>query len=289
MFGLGLPEIIFVFLLAALILGPEHMPRVARTLGKWSAKARSAAATLGEAVTQDEEVCAAARDLSQLQTEIRQAKAAVLSLKGEFLGGTGADANDAACAPAPGAEAKTETERGAAPPEIETLHADRNGAGTQQPRPSPFFSKPLASMVARSDVQPPPGEGAHSDARRSVALPSPQLLPESESRKVFRKSVALSSARAADNPSNARAAAVSAPDIGRALCRIRRLPPPQSLSESESRKVFRKCVALSSARGAEHGANARAAGIARALRPMGALSGAKTVETQGDFSESDKT
>ena len=288
MFGLGLPEIIFVFLLAALILGPEHMPRVARTLGKWSAKARSAATTLGEAVTQDEEVRAAARDLSQLQTEIGQAKSAVLSLKGAFGEIAGAEANGAA-----GGDAKTESERTGASAGTETMHAERNGAETQQARPSPFFSRPLASIVARSDVQPSPGENSHSDARRSVALPPPQLLPESESRKVCRKIAALPPARAGEYGANARAAAVGAPDIGRALCRIRRLTPPQPLPEAESRKVFRKIAALPPTRAGEYGANARAAAdsapdIERALRRV-ALPAAKTVETRRDFSESDKT
>ena len=67
MFGLGLPEILFILLVGAIILGPEHMPKAARLIGRWSAKMRSAATSFGQAVSGNPEV-------RELQSEIREVK-----------------------------------------------------------------------------------------------------------------------------------------------------------------------------------------------------------------------
>jgi sec-independent protein translocase protein TatA len=42
MFGLGVPELIFIFLLALLIFGPKKLPEIGRTLGKGMSEFRKA-------------------------------------------------------------------------------------------------------------------------------------------------------------------------------------------------------------------------------------------------------
>ena len=78
MFGLGFPEIVFIFVVAAIVLGPEHMPRAANLLGKWSAKLRSAATTFGEAIANDE-------DLREIKTTVDEVKTEIDSVKSEFV------------------------------------------------------------------------------------------------------------------------------------------------------------------------------------------------------------
>jgi len=41
MFDLGLQELIVIFLVALLVVGPKKMPELARTLGKWFAEIKS--------------------------------------------------------------------------------------------------------------------------------------------------------------------------------------------------------------------------------------------------------
>ena len=41
MFDIGFFELLLIFVMALLILGPERLPRVARTVGHWMGRARS--------------------------------------------------------------------------------------------------------------------------------------------------------------------------------------------------------------------------------------------------------
>ena len=41
MFDLGLQELIVIFLVALLVVGPKKLPELARTLGKWFAEIKS--------------------------------------------------------------------------------------------------------------------------------------------------------------------------------------------------------------------------------------------------------
>lgn len=85
MFGLGITEIIFIVLLAALILGPEHMPKAAQQLGKWSAKLRSTATSLTQSLAQDEDIQTLTADLKDIRRDLSQSRKEFHSLKSELV------------------------------------------------------------------------------------------------------------------------------------------------------------------------------------------------------------
>lgn len=53
MFGIGLPELIVIFILALLVLGPQRLPEVARMLGRAYAQLRRASEEFQRTIQRD--------------------------------------------------------------------------------------------------------------------------------------------------------------------------------------------------------------------------------------------
>lgn len=51
MFGIGTPELVVIFVVALLVLGPKRLPEVARALGKTLAELRRATSGMAEELT----------------------------------------------------------------------------------------------------------------------------------------------------------------------------------------------------------------------------------------------
>lgn len=68
MFDVGFAELLLLSLIALLVLGPERLPRVARTLGGLSRRARSSWLSLKRSI--DEEI--RARDLKEPVDKVRK-------------------------------------------------------------------------------------------------------------------------------------------------------------------------------------------------------------------------
>ncbi|MED5389905.1 MAG: Sec-independent protein translocase protein TatB [Pseudomonadota bacterium] len=86
MFDIGFAELTLIFIIGLVVLGPERLPTVARTLGHWVGRARSTFNHLKnelerEAVTQDmrERMEKQMREMGLDEDSIREAKESLLS------------------------------------------------------------------------------------------------------------------------------------------------------------------------------------------------------------------
>lgn len=64
MFGIGLPELIVIMVVALIIIGPRKLPDLARALGKGMAEFRKATQEIKESLELDEEIHDLKRDLA---------------------------------------------------------------------------------------------------------------------------------------------------------------------------------------------------------------------------------
>jgi len=63
MFGIGLPELIIIMVIALIVIGPSKLPDLARALGKGMAEFRKATQEIKESLNLDEEIQEARDDL----------------------------------------------------------------------------------------------------------------------------------------------------------------------------------------------------------------------------------
>ena len=55
MFGIGLPELILIMAVALIVVGPDKLPELAKSLGKGIVELKKAASSLKESLNEDEE------------------------------------------------------------------------------------------------------------------------------------------------------------------------------------------------------------------------------------------
>lgn len=140
MFDAGFAELILIFVIGLLILGPERLPRVAAQLGRWVARARRTANQLRYQLERE----VALEEIQRTQKQVRrsvssaaeQAKRNVAGASSTESGEHGAEASDAAAA---GSEAGREP--GAQPP-ADTEAADASGAKRPPGDPEPGTAPP---------------------------------------------------------------------------------------------------------------------------------------------------
>jgi sec-independent protein translocase protein TatB len=65
MFGIDFSEILVIFAIALVVLGPEKLPRVAATVGRWVGRARAMARQFRDQLEQEAETLKRATDLKQ--------------------------------------------------------------------------------------------------------------------------------------------------------------------------------------------------------------------------------
>lgn len=231
MFGLGVPEIFAILVIATVILGPEHMPKAARMIGRWSAKIRSAATSFNEAIAND-------KDLNEIRTELGEVRSELLSAKRELTEAGKEVSEVSGSAHAAFREAQAELRNFQAVTGRTAADAGASHEGSDLPDAAldeaeaasevsvevsessvtDYMSRPMGRLLGASERSEQGAEGA-------VRLARPILLPGPVARLVTRESVSL------DMPSTGGQCGISvaldAPDVRRACLWVRRLDRPR--------------------------------------------------------------
>ena len=137
MFGIGGPELVFIFILALLIFGPKRLPQIGRTIGKGMAEFRRASTELQRAVN---------TQLEEPETPAWRAQPAAASAPAPLISSTLPAGTVAATAAAP--VAATVAESNAA--DAAALEAD---AAQQPAEPAPASVEPAPEPVTPTQLQ----------------------------------------------------------------------------------------------------------------------------------------
>jgi sec-independent protein translocase protein TatB len=174
MFGIDFSEILLIFGIALVVLGPEKLPKLANTIGKWIGRARGMARQFREQLEQESQTLHKSVDLSQ-----------------EFSSRPGAQPGNGGPVPRPTADSST------APAGPEP-RIDPRPVGP----PAPMTGSPLPEM-GLADTYP---AAFHPYQPPSIAEPLPAAAPATA------VSPAHSTTGAADTSANGSAAAAGAAD-----------------------------------------------------------------------------
>ncbi len=77
MFDISFGELALCFVVALVVLGPEKMPKVARTVGRWAGQARGYMRNLSTELERETQVMDIKRQLQEAQQALREASAEV--------------------------------------------------------------------------------------------------------------------------------------------------------------------------------------------------------------------
>lgn len=75
MFDISFAELALCFIVALVVLGPERLPKVARTVGRWAGQARGYMRNLSSELERETDVMEIKRQLQDAQRELRDAGA----------------------------------------------------------------------------------------------------------------------------------------------------------------------------------------------------------------------
>lgn len=77
MFDISFSELALCFVVALIVLGPEKLPKVARTVGRWLGQARGYMRNLSVELERETQVMDIKRQLQEAQGALREASASV--------------------------------------------------------------------------------------------------------------------------------------------------------------------------------------------------------------------
>ena len=73
MFDVGFTELMLCFIVALVVLGPEKLPKVARTVGRWAGQAKDYMRNLSDELERETQVMDIKRQLQEAQQALKDA------------------------------------------------------------------------------------------------------------------------------------------------------------------------------------------------------------------------
>ena len=167
MFGVGMPELMIIFVIALLVFGPKELPKIAKTLGKAMSELRRASDDLRDGIQREIEI--ATREEKEAQPSPPEPLPPVNV--GE-IGAPGADAQVGVGAQGQGAETPVvEGASGAGEPGSQVVAAATHPASEVQP------GQPIVDQAAVSSDLPAEPAQAHVAQEESTGV-AEQAVPE---------------------------------------------------------------------------------------------------------------
>lgn len=77
MFDISFTELALCFVVALVVLGPEKLPKVARTVGRWAGQARGYMRNLSSELERETQIRDIKRQLDEAQSALRDAESSV--------------------------------------------------------------------------------------------------------------------------------------------------------------------------------------------------------------------
>ncbi len=155
-FGIGLPELLLIMIIAGMVMGPERIARTARTLGGLTAKLQSVSRTFLRQLNAELDAVDEDGQLRSTVDELQQLRRQVAELRGEIMNLAGNTANETQQVMR---DIKQEAERAIMPPGLAAATAPAPPAllkETAVHRP-PSLLGGDAPANGRPATAPPPG------------------------------------------------------------------------------------------------------------------------------------
>ena len=92
MFGIGMPEMILILVVALIVIGPKKLPDLAKSIGRAFGEFKRATAELKESIDIDDDLKDVARNFDDLNDDIKEAIDGVEKLENKVQSDSAADA-----------------------------------------------------------------------------------------------------------------------------------------------------------------------------------------------------
>jgi Sec-independent protein translocase protein TatA len=167
-FGIGLPELILILIIAGMVMGPERIVRTARWFGRMTAQLQGISRSFFRQLNSELEAADSTGELKGAVDELAQLRRQMAELRAEFTAATAGMMQETRAAmdetQAALTAAKQEADRSIAPPGM--FAPSSPGATTKIP------SGPAKTTAYRlPSFAPPAGSGAATNGVSPTALP----------------------------------------------------------------------------------------------------------------------